>query len=263
MKSIKDIFSKKKPTIRKYDSYADALAACEHEGYEDKELCNLIALKTLHYKEKLQLKPYSINPVHCYLTLTIQHVLLQTGLGKIEVSDFGGGCGAHYFETLRFIEAGKLQWTVIETPEMVKNALSNQLNNDHLHFSSNPKEAKGQLLYLSSSIQYVADPHGMLDLLISRNFPYMLFNRMMLHTSAHEDIITVQQSRLLDNGPGNLTTDIKDRIIKYPHTTLSLKKFIKKMESAYELIFKFEEPSGNIDQKNTQITGGGFLFKRK
>ena len=247
-----------------YKTYSQALLQCNNVGYEDKELCNIIAQKTKKYKEALQAKPYLIKPVQCYLTLVIQHVLLNENKKQVSVVDFGGACGAHYFETRRLLDENiKLDWEVVETNAIIESAKIYQLEQGELRFSNDINDTASDLIYLSSSIQYVPDPYSTIELIISKKIPYILFNRMMLNTASEEDLIIVQQSLLSANGPGEMLPGIEDRVIKYPHTTLSEKKFLKKFEAEYELVFKFDESSGKIEQNNANIVGGGFLFKRK
>ncbi len=258
------MFKKKKTEIKKYNNFLEALSNCINAGYENSTLCEVVALKTLQYKSTLQTPPFLIKPVQSFLSLVVQHILLENNNQQISVVDFGGACGAHFFETKRFVSNNVfMKWSVVETGEMISHARKHHLESRELQFYNNLNDVSGDLAYFSSSIQYVPDPYSTIDLLLSKRFPYILFNRMMLNAASSEDLIIVQQSWLSANGPGIVDTGIQDRIIKYPHTTLSETKFMKKFEAEYELVFKFDESSGKIEQNNSNIVGGGFLFKRK
>ncbi len=260
---ISSLFAKKQAETETFSNYEEALKKCGNEGYEDSALCRMIAKKTIKYKETLLQQPYHINAVQCYLVLTIQNVLLQHHVSSLSIADFGGACGAHYFETRRLIQNQiALKWNVIETPGMVKSAYDFKLNNHELNFVSNFDQVDADIFYLSSSIQYVPDPYNILNKLISKEYSYILFNRMMLNTISAEDEIIVQQSWLSANGPGPMPKGEVDKLVKYPHTTLSEQKFLQLFEPSYELVFRFDEASGKISGQS-HISGGGFLFRKK
>lgn len=260
---FQEIFSKKKQESNGYPTYAAALKDCNNNGYQDLSLCRVVARKTKTYREELARLPFEINAVQCYLELTIQHILLQNGSTSIAVADFGGACGAHYYETRRLIPGEiSMKWQVIETAAMVNSAYKHELHTHELNFFADVEQVRADLFYLSSSLQYVPDPYGLLDTLVSRAYPYILFNRMMLDMVSDEDEIIIQQSLLSANGPGPMPDGEEDAIITYPHTTLSQKKFLKKFEADYDLVFTFAEPSGKINGSE-HIFGGGFLFRRK
>ena len=262
--TIKEIFGTKKKELLSYKTYAEALGKCNNEGYEDSQLCRVIAKKTVQYKEVLNRMPFNVNPIHCYLTLVIQQILLEKNAYQISVADFGGAGGAHYFETRRLLDKKiSVLWNVIETQEMIKNATLFNLPDHELKFHSEISQVTADLIYLSSSIQYVPEPYQIINSILEQGYPYILFNRMMLNKTSEEDLIVVQTSRLSDNGPGALPIGEEDRDICYPHTTLSQKKFLKKLEPGYELVLQFDEATGNLNRENKDIVGGGFLFKKK
>jgi len=264
---LRNVFSgkeKAKGLGKRYVSFEEALKECNTQsGYEDSELCKVVALKTLTYKESIQRRPYFINSTQSYLTLAIQYILLGKEDDKLTIIDFGGACGTHYYETRRLLKDDiKLQWNIIETREMIKQARENGLEGGEVGFYGDINSAKGEMVYLSSSIQYVPKPYAVIDNIISAGYPYILFNRMMLNEGTDEDIVTVQQSRLSDNGPGVMPEGFTDRTIFYPHTTMSYKRFMNKFGEKYELVLKFDEQSGKVSNEEG-ITGNGFLFIKK
>jgi putative methyltransferase (TIGR04325 family) len=264
---LRNVFSgkeKEKGLGKRYASFEEALKECKtSSGYEDSELCKVVALKTLKYKAAIQDRPYDINCTQSYLTLAIQYILLKKENKNLSVIDFGGACGAHYYETRRLLgDDIKLHWNIVETREMIKQARENGLESKEISFLGDISSGNGELIYLSSSIQYVPKPYEVIDSIISSNSPYILFNRMMLNEGTDEDIITVQQSRLSGNGPGKMPEGFTDRTIYYPHTTMSYRKFMNKFRGKYELVLKFDEQSGKVSNEKG-ITGNGFLFIKK
>ena len=255
---------KKKGGGKRYGTFEDALKECDSMGgYENSELCKMVAIKTVSYKDSIQRKPYQITSIQSYLILAIQYILFEKENNELSIIDFGGACGLHYYEARRLLKRDiKLQWKVIETKEMIKQAKERGLESGEVSFHEVINSQAGNLVYLSSSIQYVPKPYEVIDDIISGGYQYILFNRMMLNEGSNEDIITVQQSRLSDNGPGKIPEGFKDRMISYPHTTMSYDKFMNKFEAKYELVFKFDEQSGKVSN-DPGITGNGFLFIKK
>ncbi len=76
----------------------------------------------------------------------------------MNVVDFGGACGAHYFHLKKLINK-KFNWTVVETPAMV--AMAKSLETDELKFTADLEQAlkgKVDLIHTSGALQCVDDP---------------------------------------------------------------------------------------------------------
>jgi hypothetical protein len=85
---------------------------------------------------------------------------------------------------------------------------------------------------------------------------------MMLNENAR-DIVTVQKSFLSLNGPGDLPAGYIDRLIFYPHTTMSFNKFNSSfVNNNYRLEWEFEELSGSHQIRNEKISSKGLLYKK-
>ena len=85
----------------------------------------------------------------------------------------------------------------------------------------------------------------------------------MMFNEKDRDIITIQTSKLSDNGPGKMPEGYTDRDIKYPHTTLSFKKFDETMNKQYRMEWIFDEKSGAYNLNNERIIGKGLLYKKR
>jgi hypothetical protein len=85
----------------------------------------------------------------------------------------------------------------------------------------------------------------------------------MLNESSR-DIITILNSYLSSNGPGKLPEGYKDKIVSYPHTTMSYQKFNDLMiNNDYELEWIFSDTSSGIQLKNEKIFGKGLFYRKK
>lgn len=258
--------SKKANKIKEYEDYSTALECCTNDAYQNTELCNMIADKTEIYIQTLKKKPHNLNAANVFLMAAINQYLIDSGKKELRILDFGGACGAHYFEMKRFIpEHISLKWYVVETGQMVKSAIAKGLNNEELQFISSIEEIKSTIdfVHSSSALQYVPDPYAFTNMLIQIGADRIFFNRMMFNES-DRDFVTVQNSPLSSNGPGKLPEGYTDKIISYPHTTISLQKFNAMFETNnYMMDWIFDEPSGSYKIKNEKIIGKGLLYVKK
>jgi putative methyltransferase (TIGR04325 family) len=251
---------------KEYESYSEAIKACTSDAYQNIELCNMIADKTNIYKEELKKKPFALNPNNVFLLAAINQYINTYEKKSLNILDFGGACGAHYFEIKRFLPNNiSLKWHVVETAQMVKSAMEKGLNTDELIFVSSLEEIKAEVDFIHSSgaLQYVADPYEFTSLLIRIKANWLFLNRMMFNEN-DRDFVTVQKSFLSSNGPGKLPGGYTDRVISYPHTTMSFQKFNSTIiNSDYGLEWMYEDSSGIYHSKNEKISGKGLLYVKK
>jgi putative methyltransferase (TIGR04325 family) len=251
---------------REYSSYSQAVRNCTSDAYESVELCNVIADKTIIHNEKLKVKPYSLNPTSVFLLAAINQYINIFSKNELRILDFGGACGAHYYEIKRFLpEEISLHWYVVETQQMVKSAIEKGLNNDELIFASSIENINVEIdiIHTSCALQYVSDPYEFLTNLVKLNANWMFFNRMMFNFG-ERDFYTVQKSMLSSNGPGNLPEGYSDRTVSYPHMTMSFQRFNSIITAhGYNNEWIFEELSGSYLIKKEMIVGRGLLYTRK
>lgn len=252
---------------KKYINYEEALKESTNDAYEENELIEVIFKKTKIFKESLERDIIQIWETSAYSLFSLINPIIENYESKkINVLDFGGACGAHYFHLRTLIDKRiKLNWLVVETDNMVKYA--KELENDELKFSNNLKDInnyfeKVDLLHTSGTIQCVDDPHKYLNELLNLNSKWILFNRLGLN-EIDRDVITLHKSKLSWNGIGKLPEGYKDRWIKYPFTFISEKEFNRKLKQNYEIIAKFNDSSGMYNVKGEKIIGYGLLCRIK
>lgn len=250
---------------KEYDNYEIANAKIDNGAYQNEILCDVVAEKTKIYLEELNARPYKLNATNVFLFSAISNYLNLKEIKTINVVDYGGACGIHYFDVKRFYTNDfKLNWTVVETPQMVRSANKFSLSDGELNFKHSIEQVYGDIdiLYSSCALHYVAKPYEELENLVSKRAKWLLFNRMMFN-KADRDIYTVQKSLLSNNGPGPLPNGYTEQVIFYPHTTLSYNKFLKYMEENYTLEWLFDETTGAFGINREEIFGKGMLFKLK
>jgi len=262
---IPPIFIKLFKLTHEYKSYHESFNKANKGAYENKILCQVVAEKTSRFVRELNTKPYQLDATNVFLLATIQNYFNETKKKEIRIVDFGGACGIHYYEVLSFIPKDYIvKWTVIETKEMVASAKKFGCGNQNLDFISDSDEVIGEvdLIYSSCALLYVKNPYLELDKLIKLSAKWILVNRMMFNEE-DRDIYTLQKSKLSGNGPGKLPKEYKDIIIKYPHTTLSLPKFINAFNEFYSIEWEFEERTGMHQINFEKVKGLGMLLKLK
>ena len=78
--------------VKEYSSYEEAQSVCSKGAYQDIELCNMVADKTVIFRDSL----FTLDSTNVFLLAAINH--LRFTLNSLTILDFGGACGAHYFE---------------------------------------------------------------------------------------------------------------------------------------------------------------------
>ncbi|HET6225691.1 MAG TPA: methyltransferase, TIGR04325 family [Bacteroidia bacterium] len=271
--SLKDLlppivldFIRKNRRVVKYDSYEEALSHCKANAYQNEELCNIIADKTLIHIESLKKIAITQNPTTVYLAFALNYFTNAYCKKSVTVLDFGGACGAHYYEVRGIIpRAISLKWVVVETEPMIRSAVSRGFAKGELSFMAQIENIEKPIdfVHSSSALQYVSAPYDFLKKLVNVSPKMILFNRMMFNKSNY-DIITIQRSLLSSNGPGKLPPKYIDMPIMYPHTTMAIDKMNSVMtHSGYECLSEFDEPSGRFSLGKEEILGKGLLFIKR
>jgi putative methyltransferase (TIGR04325 family) len=256
----------KTTSIKKFRSYKEALKHCSTNSYQDNELVEVVLEKTKRFKNELESDCIPLWDTSGYSLLSVINPIIENGLQKLNVLDFGGACGAHYFHTRKFINPKiKINWIVVETPTMVKAA--KELENEELHFCDSLDEAikkleQIDLLHTSGTLQCVDEPYKYLDKILNSGSKWLLFNRLGLN-QADDDVIVIHHSKLSWNGIGELPEGYKDRRISYPFTFISENKFFNKLNEKYKVFAKFSENSGIKQVKSAKLVGYGLLCRIK
>ena len=93
---------------------------------------------------------------------------------NINILDFGGGAGHHYFLLKKLLNENiTVNWIVFETEELVKECIANGLETDELKFSSSfsnlLQDLEFDVLYANYSLAYTNDPYLYLQKLLELN----------------------------------------------------------------------------------------------
>jgi putative methyltransferase (TIGR04325 family) len=241
-----------------FSSYDAASVACRNEAYEGVDLVKVIIEKNVAFKKKIQSDHI--------LDLSALRTLIGVGLAntqeKLNVLDFGGGGGYHY--TLAKIALGKsrsLKWNVVETSAMAREA--QRIADTDLKFFDNISDAKNNLglvdlIFTSSALQYCPNPLEFLNELTEVGAKYIFITRTPFNDS-DKSLISIQVSKLSENGPGPLPLGVGDKSVSYPITFVSKQEVEKILNQKYEIRFLTKEDKGTFRAgKNTFDMWGYF-----
>lgn len=244
-----------------FSTYAEAQDACSGAGYEDGELVQTVFEKTRLIKDQMMNREL---PLPDSAAQSLLAVLLSWRQGgrqkKTKVIDFGGACGAHYFQIRPFLPKDiQLDWVVVETPAMVEKAGS--FETSELHFAASMREAQERLqdvdlLHSSGTLQYVPDPQMTLREFIACQPAAIFLNRLVL--SASSGMIMVQESRLSANGPGPLPQGIKDRLCRYPVTYYPKQLLEDLISQSHQIKLRFADTKTLIGDREILVNTGLF-----
>ncbi|MBD2187103.1 methyltransferase, TIGR04325 family [Pseudanabaena mucicola] len=254
-----------------YQSYEEALANCTKNGYEDDLLTNVILFKTINYAKILENNYLKLTPTTAFSLSALASIVSAKARKSLTVVDVGGACGVHYFEFRKVCDPSlSIQWYVVETATMAQKA-KNTLQSEELHFVDSLDEVLGlinepiDLLHTSGTLQCVPNPLTFLNKILNSNADYILFNRLGLNRTDETDVIKIHFSRLSSNGVGtDLPSGVEDRLLSYPFTFLSEKKFLSKVfeNKNYEILTSYNDLTGIFSIPSYEIVGGGYLLKK-
>lgn len=221
-----------------YDSFEVAKAHCS-TGYESSDLIKKVYLGTKEYLENGTGKEYMLDFEDMKFVIPL---LLNN---QSNIVDLGGACGAAYFMTQKIIKnlGSKYlvnSWQVVETTEMVKAAI--ELEDETLSFIDFEEFKKNiqfatnntnEVLLMSSTLQYLDNLEETLRMIVgSKGFESIWVTRTPFLTDCEAEVIySKQQSKLKNNGRPVKGTQIKNRMIEYPITFISLKSVIDIFEN--------------------------------
>jgi putative methyltransferase (TIGR04325 family) len=243
---------------RIFSSYDEACKACRNGAYEDESIVKAVVEKTRIFRQSIQSSPaFDLGSLRTLVALG-----LTDTHGRLKVLDFGGGGGYHYSLAKAFLGNGKsLKWNVVETPAMAKEA--RRIADADLAFFSNLNDAKidlgsVDLVFTSSALQYCPNPLKSLRELTEVGAPNMFITRIPLNDS-EKSLISIQVSKLSENGPGPLPLGFDDRNVSYPITFTSRHEVEKILREKYEIRFSINEDKGTFSAGKNKVDMFGYF----
>ncbi|GAA4318083.1 methyltransferase, TIGR04325 family [Compostibacter hankyongensis] len=252
-----------------YPSYTDAAARCSRGLYENTDILEIVKTKARQFRTDLNNgTPVNINIGVLSLTDAICRMAGRHPGKRLRIIDFGGGDGGYYLYARKLIpENISLQWQVVETEKMV--AAMREFETAELSFSASLQEAAEKsagntdIIFTSCTLQYTPDPCQMLEALLDMKSSLILFNRQSLSLE-NFDVISIQASLLSWHGYGPPSTaGYRERVIRYPHTSIRQQKFEEMIGRNYHTLYTFDEPSGTRKAGRYRTIGKSYCCLRK
>ena len=169
-------------------------------GYEDSAILNKVFDAT---KEVVEGRACYERDGVAFVERQYEHNLLSWLLyvinrtsGQLRVLDFGGSLGSRYFQNISIIkDLCALEWAVVEQAHYVKMG-RRYFQSEELKFFSSIEEcckfSSPNLILLSATLQYMADPYDFLSDLLQKDFPYLVIDRTTAHFQTGGDQLAVQ-----------------------------------------------------------------------
>ena len=268
-------FKLKKSKTQNLKTYKDYESAVQESStYENNELVKVIASKGLHFKNSLNLLDYK-NLTHIGSEQINKLLSLISPCeikdNNINILDFGGGAGHHYFLLKKLLNENiTVNWIVFETEELVKECIANGLETDELKFSSSfesnlLQDLEFDVLYANYSLAYTNDPYLYLQKLLELNFKKFYITNTALNEINDRDIVGVQKSDLATNGVGrNIPPELNliNKAIFYPFTVMSEKKFENLVNRYTTIVFKLKEEQTSYKTDVGSFSLFGYLLAK-
>lgn len=168
----------------------------------------------------------------------------------LNVLDFGGALGSHYFQNKDFLSPIKIEnWTVVEQPHYV-NVGNEKVADEILNFKYSIDEVENaNVLLLSSVLPYLPNPYEWIDKFIAKQIPYIIIDRTWF-SKEHKNRLTIQKvpSKIYE--------------AEYPCWFLNEEELLAKFKDSYDLIFDFKDSVDNVI-KDIPSYNKGMFFRKK
>ncbi len=169
--------------------------------------------------------------------------------GKLKVLDFGGSLGSTYFQNRKFLDRfDEVSWSIVEQKHFVDIG-KKEFSDDRLKFFYDIENCidreSPNILLLSSVLQYIEKPYGLLDEILKYKFEYIVFDRTPFGKYGEKIKLQI------------VPPDIYDA--KYPCWFFDEKKFIKYFKDMnFEIIEEFICAEG----ENNEYIFKGYTMER-
>jgi len=258
---------KKKTKMEEFPNYENALRECGHCGYENNDISKVVVDKNIQLKNYLAESNITI-PVHHLRFLAYLPTFIQK---KINIIDFGGGGGNHYFLFQKFLGDGfNINWHVVETKAMVSSAMQAGLQDDSLKFYTSIKDAVKDmknidLVFTSGTLQYCDKPTYYLKELIDINPTHLVITRTAFNQEPKK-VVALQRSKLSDNGP--TISDVEhnkvcNKICPYLVTFEPLEEIKNLLSTSFNIMIQVNEESEGYETTKQKFNMYGFVCTKQ
>jgi putative methyltransferase (TIGR04325 family) len=183
-KILKSVFSNQTKFYGNFNNWYDAKSICQN-GYESNKILQKVFESTLKVKngEAVFERDSVIFDEIKYSWPVTSSLMLAAALGngKLNVLDFGGALGSHYYQNKKFLSLlTKVRWNIVEQENFVKigkihfqsDTLKFYLTISDYIFDNTPN-----IVILSSVLQYLPEPLSILKDIVNLNARVVVIDR--------------------------------------------------------------------------------------
>ena len=246
---LDNIFKESEKISEVYFSYQNAIDSCD--SYVDEDLIKVVAAKGKVFKENFKINKdiltYDFNNFQIKRLVNLIS-MLNIKDKNINILDFGGGAGHHYYLVQNLINSKfDLNWIVFETKELTKECKDLGLESNNLKFVSSFDDIRNlefDVIYSNYAISYTDDPYTYLTNLLNLNFKKFYMTNTSIGEFDEDYIIGIQESDLKTNGVGRdipQNLNISNKKIRYPFTIMNRLNFEKIINQNSDIIYTIKE----------------------
>ena len=239
-----------------YKSWADAL--CDSKGYADPDIVGKVLAATMKVENgEAAYERDSVlfdAPQYSWPVLAALLWAASVNGNRLFVMDFGGSLGSSYRQNRYFLShVDPLTWNVVEQAGCVE-AGKRHFEDERLRFYPSIADCLADntpdVALLSSVVQYLPEPHALLDDIVRRGFRTIIVDRTPL-VEGVRDRLTVQK----------VPPSIYDA--SYPAWFLERGRFLSHFRDGYEPAAEFDALAGEIDLGDVKARDKGFIFRKR
>ena len=170
-------------------------------GYAEQQILEKVFHTTLFVKEGiLAFERDSVGFKHLEYSWPVLGVLMMVAAirkGELNVLDFGGSLGSHYFQNRKVLkQLNKITWNVVEQSHYVSVGQKYFQNGDlrfHHTIEQCVVEVSPDVVLLSSVLQYLDDPITILTQLLDLRSQCVILDRTCFYNEFDKDAVFIQQ----------------------------------------------------------------------
>lgn len=248
---------------RTYSTYDEALKACHSAAYHDNDIIDTVATKGAGLE--MEMSPTTIpdiNPGIMALQSAVFQLLLAAPGKPVSIIDYGGGEGKYYYHLRKTLPSSvRLLYTIVETPGLT--AAMKPFQTAELRFVGALEDVPpADIVFTSGTYQYTPSPSQTLLALKAQDADFMIFNRQSLSLEPF-DIISIQTSKLSHHGHGKVGTGFREKIVRYPHTSIRQQQFEALLTDKYDILYTYQETTGMKPVNRYKISGASYFMVKK
>lgn len=172
---------------------------------------------------------------------------------RLSVLDFGGSLGSSYFQCREFLSVVRsVQWGIVEQEHFVRCGRES-FESENLRFfytiADCVKDAAPNVALVSSVLQYLPEPYGVLEDLMAHGIKYIVVDRTPFSDAA-TDRLTVQH--------------VPEQIYpaSYPCWIFANQGFREVFRTRYEIIAQFDSDDGSAIADRLKFSYAGMILRK-